>query len=50
MTASDTGTSNEKCIGMGLKMVFEYLAGIGGSIDFRSNPGQGTTVEVKWPE
>ncbi len=47
--ASQPGTSAEKGSGVGLKLVFEYLAQIKGDIDISSLLGAGTTVSVSVP-
>lgn len=49
-SAVELGTSQEKGSGMGLKMIFEYLEGIGGTIEFFSEPQQGTQVLVSIPQ
>jgi signal transduction histidine kinase len=43
------GTNNEKGSGMGLKLMFEYLSNIQGTLKFESKPGEGTTVTVSLP-
>ena len=45
-SAIELGTSQEKGSGMGLKMIFEYIESIGGSIEFFSEPQQGTRVLI----
>lgn len=43
------GTHNEKGSGLGLKLMYEYLLGIGGDLRFESTAGNGTTVTVVLP-
>lgn len=43
---SSHGTENEKGYGMGLKIVLDFAAKMGATIDFASEAGQGTTVTV----
>ena len=43
------GTHNEKGSGLGLKLMYEYLLGIGGNLRFESEPGKGTNVVVVLP-
>jgi len=47
--ASQPGTAEEKGSGVGLKLVFEYLAEKKGNIDITSATGVGTTVSVSVP-
>jgi len=49
-STTELGTSQEKGSGMGLKMIFEYLEGIGGTIEFFSEPQMGTYVLVSIPQ
>ena len=46
-TTVTSGTQKEKGSGMGLKMVYEYLANVGGGIQYVSEPGQGTQAVVR---
>lgn len=43
---STPGTQREKGSGLGLVLVKEYLEKLGGTLDVRSEPGRGTTVEL----
>jgi signal transduction histidine kinase len=43
------GTQNEKGSGLGLKLIYEYLNSIGGSIRFSTIADEGTTVVVTLP-
>lgn len=45
-----SGTHNEKGSGMGLKLIYEYLTNLGGTITFSNNEhGTGTVVKVMLP-
>lgn len=45
---TEFGTNNEKGSGIGLKLVFELLALMNAKIDFKSKPGEGTTVRLSF--
>ena len=49
-TATTLGTENEKGSGMGLKLIYEYLTGIGGDMRFSGATGDGTEVTVMLPQ
>jgi len=46
-TTTTLGTENEKGSGMGLKLIYEYLRGIGGDMRFSGVADKGTEVTVR---
>ena len=47
---SSRGTANEKGAGIGMILVREFTAIHQGSVIIRSEPGEGTTVSLSFPE
>ena len=48
--SSSTGTWGERGTGLGLKLCFEFVDRLGGSLQIASIPGKGTTVTVTLPQ
>jgi signal transduction histidine kinase len=46
---TEQGTHREKGSGLGLRLIYEFLSAVNGSINFDSAPGAGTKVEVYFP-